>query len=59
MRLNKIYSKTYIGEHFSHTFPIQNGLKQGDALPPLLLNFASEYRMGHINFWSMLMMLVY
>jgi hypothetical protein len=24
-------------------FPIQNGLKQGDALSPLLLNFALEY----------------
>jgi hypothetical protein len=25
------------------TFPIQNGLKQGDALSPLLFNFALEY----------------
>jgi hypothetical protein len=24
-------------------FPIQNGLKQGDALSPLLFNFALEY----------------
>jgi hypothetical protein len=24
-------------------FPIQNGLKQGDALTPLLFNFALEY----------------
>jgi hypothetical protein len=24
-------------------FPIQNGLKQGDALSPLLLNFPLEY----------------
>jgi hypothetical protein len=27
----------------SDSFPIQNGLKQGDTLSPLLLNFASEY----------------
>jgi hypothetical protein len=24
-------------------FPIQNGLKQGDALSPLVFNFAIEY----------------
>jgi hypothetical protein len=27
----------------SDSLPIQNGLKQGDALSPLLLNFALEY----------------
>jgi hypothetical protein len=27
----------------SDTFPIQNGLKQGDALSPLRFNFALEY----------------
>jgi hypothetical protein len=27
----------------SNNFPIQNGLKQGDALSPLLFNFAVEY----------------
>jgi hypothetical protein len=27
----------------SDTFPIKNGLKQGDALSPLLFNFALEY----------------
>jgi hypothetical protein len=27
----------------SDNFPIQNGLKQGDALSPLLFNFALEY----------------
>jgi hypothetical protein len=32
-----------IGTHISDNFPIQNGLKQGDALSPLLLNFALEY----------------
>jgi hypothetical protein len=31
-----------IGKHLSHTFPIQNGLKQGDALLPLLFNFDLE-----------------
>jgi hypothetical protein len=28
------------GKHLSVNFPIQNGLKQGDALSPLHLNFA-------------------
>jgi hypothetical protein len=27
----------------SHSFPFQNGLKQGVALSPLLFNFALEY----------------
>jgi hypothetical protein len=25
------------------TFPVKNGLKEGDALSPLLFNFTSEY----------------
>jgi hypothetical protein len=32
-----------IGKHLSHSFPIQNGLKHGDSLSPLLFNFALEY----------------
>jgi hypothetical protein len=32
-----------MGKGFSAAFPIQNGLKQGDALLPLLFNSASEY----------------
>jgi hypothetical protein len=32
-----------IGKQLSDNFPIQNGLKQGDALLPLLLNSAMEY----------------
>jgi hypothetical protein len=32
MCLNGTYSKIHVGKHLSHTFPIQNGLKQGDAL---------------------------
>jgi hypothetical protein len=36
MYLNETYSKV-------HKFPIQNGLKQGDALSPLLFNSALEY----------------
>jgi hypothetical protein len=32
MCLNETYSKVHIGKHLSDNFPIQNGLKQGDAL---------------------------
>jgi hypothetical protein len=43
MCLNKTFSKVRIGKYFCDTFPVQNGLKQGDALSPLLFNFALEY----------------
>jgi hypothetical protein len=43
MCLNETYSKVRICKHLSVSFPIQNGLKQGDALSSLLFNFALEY----------------
>jgi hypothetical protein len=33
----------------SDSFPIQNGLKQGDALSPPLLNFSLEYVIGKVQ----------
>jgi hypothetical protein len=36
-------SEVQRGEHLADTFPIKNVLKQGDALLPLLFNFALEY----------------
>ena len=38
--LDGIQSKVRIGNYLSSTIPIENGLKQGDALSPLLFNFA-------------------
>jgi hypothetical protein len=42
MRLNETYRKVCVGKHLYDMFPIQNGLKWGDALSPLLFNFALE-----------------
>jgi hypothetical protein len=33
----------YVNKNYSKVYSIQNGLKQGDALSSLLLNFALEY----------------
>jgi sorting nexin-29 len=43
VRLNETYSTVRIGKNLSDIFPIQNGLKPGDALSALLFNFALEY----------------
>jgi hypothetical protein len=49
MRLNETYSTVRVGKLLSDKFPIQNGLKQGDALSPLLFNFASEYAIRKVQ----------
>jgi hypothetical protein len=38
-----------IGKYQSDKFSVQNGLKQGDALSPSLLNFASEYAIRRVQ----------
>jgi hypothetical protein len=49
MCLNETYSKVRIGKLLSDKFPIQNGLKQGVALSPLLFNFALEYAIRKVQ----------
>jgi hypothetical protein len=49
MCLSEIYSKIRVGKHLSDKFPIQNGLKQGDALSPLLFNFALKYAIRKVQ----------
>jgi hypothetical protein len=49
MCLNETCGKIRIGKHLSDIFPVQNGLKQGDALPPLHFNFALEYAIRKVQ----------
>ena len=43
MCLNEKYSGDRVGKYLSDMFPVKNGLKQGDVLPPLLSSFALLY----------------
>jgi hypothetical protein len=51
MCLNETYNSVRVGKHLSDTFLISNGLKQEDALSPLLFSFALEYaiRRAQVN----------
>jgi hypothetical protein len=49
MCLNETYSRVRVGKHLSDTFPIKTGLKKGDALLPLLFNFALEYAIKRVQ----------
>ena len=40
MCLNETCTRVHVGRHLSDMIPIKNGLKQGEALSPLLFNFA-------------------
>jgi len=42
MCITETYNRVRVGKNLSDMFPIRNGLKQGDALLPLLFNFALE-----------------
>jgi hypothetical protein len=49
MCLNETYHKVHVGKLLPNKFPIQNGLKQGDALSPLLFNFALGYAIRKVQ----------
>jgi len=49
MCLTETYSRVWVGKNLSEMFPVRNGLKQGDALSPLLFNFALEYAIRRVQ----------
>jgi len=51
MCLNETYSRVQVGKNLTDVFPSRNGLKQGDALSPLLFNSVLEHaiRRVHVN----------
>jgi hypothetical protein len=48
MCLNGTYSRVQVGKYLSDMFPINNVLKQGDALLPVLCNFTLEYAIRRV-----------
>ena len=49
MSLAETYSRIRVGKNVSHRFPVRNGLKQGDALSPMLFNFALWYAIRRVQ----------
>ena len=49
MCLTETYSTVRVGKNLSDMFSIRNALKQGDALSPLLFNFALEYAIRRVQ----------
>ena len=49
MCLSETHSRVRVRRFLSGVFPIHCGLKQGDALSPLLFNFALEYAIRKIQ----------
>ena len=49
MSLTETYSRVRVGRNVSDRFPIRNSLKQGDALSPMLFNFALEYAIRRVQ----------
>jgi len=49
MSLTETYSRVWVGKNVFDKFPIRSGVKQGDALSPMLFNFALEYAIGRVQ----------
>jgi hypothetical protein len=50
MYLNETCSRVRVGKHLCDMLPIRDVLKWGDALSPLLFNFAVEYTIRRVQF---------
>jgi len=49
MCLTETYNRVWVGKNLSDMFSIRDGLKQGEALSPLLFNFALECAIRRIQ----------
>jgi len=49
MCLNETYSRVQVGKNLSDMFHTTNGLKQGDAISPLLFNCGLEYAIRRVQ----------
>jgi len=49
MCLTETHSTVRVDKNLSEMFPIRNVLKQGDAISPLVFNFASEYAIKRVQ----------
>ena len=47
--MTETYSRGRVGKNLSDMFLIKNGLKQGDAVSPLLFNFALRYAIRRVQ----------
>jgi len=49
MCLTETYSRVRLGKNLSDMFPVRNGLKQGDAVSPLLFHSVLEYAIKRVQ----------
>jgi len=49
MCLTETYSRVRVGKNLIDMFHIKNGMKKGDALTPLLFNFALQYAIRRVQ----------
>ena len=49
MNVSETYSRVWVGKRLFDMFPIRHGLKQGEALSPLLFNFSIQYAIRRVQ----------